>query len=278
MGIALKPLAAMEWVPADRVIATQDSRRASAFLRSSELVRARYLRCRSAWEPHLRKTRCAIERGIQRCPHHRTALIFGGGMLHDVPIETLAHCFERVVLVDVVHLWRSVLAAKKFPNVTQVCVDLSGFIPAVEGDGPSVGMPGGLMALGPADLVVSLNLMSQLAVVPRLEAGSKGDSETLDALGQRMVANHLASLNRVGGEVTLITDIERWEIFPDGRQRSVGDLLFGVNPGPFDEEWVWTIGPIPEVSTEYHVAHRVGVRHWTASQGMRSLGAGDFDV
>lgn len=268
----------MEWVPADRVIADQESRRARAFLRSSEQVRARYLRCRSAWELHLVKTQRAIERGILRCLVHRTAFILGGGMLHDVPLDTLASSFERVILVDVVHLWRSVLAARKFPNVTQVCVDLSGFMPAHEGDGPSVEIPTGLLALGPADFVVSLNLMSQLAVVPRLEAGSQGDSETLDALGRSMVANHLATLNCVGGEVTLITDIERWEIFPDGRKRSMGDILFGVNPGPFEEEWLWTIAPIPEASAEYHVTHRVGVRHWTAPQGMRSRGALDFGV
>ncbi len=266
----------MEWVPADRVIADQESRRARAFLRSSEQVRARYLRCRSAWEPHLGKTRRAIERGIQRCLRHRTAFILGGGMLHDVPLDALASSFERVILVDVVHLWRSILAARKFPNVTQVCVDISGFIPAHEGDGPSVEMPSGLLALGPADLVVSLNLLSQLAVVPRLEAGSQGDSETLDVLGRSMVANHLATLNRVGGEVSLITDIERWEIFPDGRKRSMGDILFGVNPGPFEEEWLWAIAPIPEASAEYHVTHRVGVRHWTAHGGVQSLGVRDL--
>jgi len=269
MGVAVKSLEMMEWAPGDRVIADSDSRRARAFLRSSEQVRARFLRCRSAWEPHLGKAQRAIERGIQRCSGRRTALILGGGMLHDVPLDTLARCFERVVILDVVHLWRSVLAAKRYPNVTQACVDLSGFIPAEESGGPSVGMPSGLLTFGRADLVVSLNLMSQLAVVPRLEAGCEGHSEALDILSRRMVLNHLSALNRVGGEVTLVTDIERWEIFPDGRKRSVGDILFGVNAGPFEEEWLWNIAPIPEAAPDYHVAHRVGVRHWTATGGER---------
>jgi hypothetical protein len=96
-------------------------------------------------------------------------------MLHDVPLACLSDRFERVVIVDVVHLWRSVLAARRFSNVEQVCVDVSGYISSGQGEPPSVGMPEGLQALPRADFVVSLNLMSQLAVVPRLEENSRED-------------------------------------------------------------------------------------------------------
>ncbi len=257
----------MEWVPADRLVADVDSRRERAFLRSSEQVRGRYLRCRRAWQSHLERTRCAIEVGMDRCVHRRFALILGGGMLHDVPLERLASGFEKVVIVDVVHLWRSVLAARRYTNVDQVCLDASGFIAGGKGRQPTVGMPSDLLHLGQADFVVSLNLLSQLAVVPRLEEGSRICGEALDELSRRMVQNHLAVLDCLGGEVTLVTDFERYEVYPDGRNRVGGDILNGVNAGPFEEEWIWNIAPIPEASSEYHVIHRVGVRHWKASGG-----------
>lgn len=254
----------MEWVPADRVIGDRGARMARAFLRSSEQVRARYLRCRGAWEPHLERTRRAIERGMRRCTRHHTAIILGGGMLHDVPLEALAFCFKRVVIVDVVHLWRSVLAGLKFPHVEQVCLDVSGFIPAEDGGVPSVGMPDGLLALGTADFVVSLNLMSQLAVVPRLDAGSQGLSDGIDEMSRCMVLNHLAVLNRLGRQITLVSDFEQWEVRPSGGGHLARDILYGVNAGPFEEEWDWKIAPIPEAAAEFHVIHRVGVRSWTS--------------
>jgi hypothetical protein len=260
----------MDWTPDDLVVADGDSRRERAFLKSSEQVRGRYLRCRSAWQSHLDRTQCAVEAGLGRCVHRRVALIIGGGMLHDVPLERLSDSFERVVIVDVVHLWRSVLAARKYPNVRQVCLDVSGFLAWGEGRPPQVGMPSELLALGKADFVVSLNLLSQLAVVPRLEEASRISADELDDLSRRMVQNHLAVLEYLATEVTLVTDFERHEVYADGRSRSGGDILHGVNAGPFEEEWVWNIAPIPEASSEYHVLHRVGVRHWTACGKERS--------
>lgn len=254
----------MEWVPPDQVIADRDPRRAGAFLRSSEQVRARYLRCRGAWASHLESTRRAIERGMQRCVQRRTAIILGGGMLHDVPLACLSDRFERVVIVDVVHLWRSVLAAQRFSNVEQVCVDVSGYISSGQGEPPSVGMPEGLQAFPRADFVVSLNLMSQLAVVPRLEENSRNPNEKMNFLGKKLLMNHLSVLDGLGREITLVTDFERWEVPLSGETRSGVDILYGVNVGPFEETWRWDIAPIPEVSSDYHVFHRVGVRHWTA--------------
>ena len=258
----------MEWVLPDRVIDEGDPRRERAFLRSSEHVRARYLRCRSAWSSHLERSRAAIERGMGRCAHRGSVFILGGGMLHDVPLDRLASEFSRVVIVDVVHLWRSVLAARRYGNVEQLCLDVSGYSSgdAVKGRAPSVGVPVDLFELGGADFVVSLNLLSQLAVIPRLAEGSKMGEEEFDALGRQMVANHLSVLDRLGGEVTLITDSECWEVYPESGRRSAKEVLFGMDVGPFEEEWDWQIAPIPEAAMDHHVIHRVGVRHWTGSR------------
>jgi hypothetical protein len=62
----------------------------------------------------------------ERAPGRRKALLFGAGLLHDIPLRALAARFEEVVLADIVHALPSRLAARRFPNVRLLTLDVTG--------------------------------------------------------------------------------------------------------------------------------------------------------
>ena len=57
-----------------------------------------------AWAPHLAKARGLIDSTIDDLASRRTVVVLGSGPLFDIPLESLARTFQRVVLVDRVHL------------------------------------------------------------------------------------------------------------------------------------------------------------------------------
>jgi hypothetical protein len=77
--------------------------RALGYLRESLAIQSCFERCCYAWAPHLRRSRDVILNALARCRRRRKAVVFGSGMLYDVPIDELAAAFHEVVLVDIVH-------------------------------------------------------------------------------------------------------------------------------------------------------------------------------
>src|SRR5262245_16392516 len=69
------------------------------------------------WAPHLAQSKGIGRRAIAQCESRRTAVIFGSGRLLDVPLKELATAFERVVLVDIVHLGEARRTCAPFTNV-----------------------------------------------------------------------------------------------------------------------------------------------------------------
>ena len=130
---------------------------------------SRYGRCKRAWAPHLENTRRVVAEAAAAARGRGTALVFGSGLLADLPLETLCAKFARVVLVDVVHLptvrWRT----RRLANAEHVVADLTGVaagLAARQPGGPPE--PGCRFGLDDptVDFVVSLNLVSQLPIAP----------------------------------------------------------------------------------------------------------------
>ena len=103
------------------------------------------------------------------------------------------------------------------------------------------------------DLVVSLNLLSQLPVTPInwLQEQGFDDGEALDNFGRDLIAQHLAWIEGFKGVRLLITD-RRWEEKdPSGRVVTRTDPLYGIElPGP-DKIWSWKVAPPGELSGPY---------------------------
>ncbi|KMO17326.1 hypothetical protein [Methylobacterium platani] len=229
------------------------------YVGESVRLASRSRRCRAAWAPHLAAAKDAVRAAIEGLDRHDTAVVLGAGLLDDVPIDTLATAFRRVVLVDAVHPWRGRWRARHHRNVERLTHDLSGTQDLLLGRGDALG-PALPDICREADLVVSANLLSQLPILPvaRLEAaGRLGPWTDADAFGHGIVAAHLDALAGLPARICLVTDRDETEEARDGRAIARIDLLYGVDPGPAPRAWDWVLAPFGEAARDRRLVHRV---------------------
>ena len=118
----------------------------------------------------------------------------------------------------------------------------------------------GLVAYPAVDLVVSANLLSQLAwpVADWLEDNPARAAALPDDLPARCIAWHLDDLARFKGHVCLISDVEMVERDRAGTITDRLDLTRDVTlPAP-DESWDWPVAPFGEAERDRESIHRVG--------------------
>ncbi|MCM0020205.1 MAG: hypothetical protein NBV67_09450 [Tagaea sp.] len=219
-------------------------------------------RCARAWRPHLERSRAEILAGAEACARRRTALILGSGVLADVPLRELARLFEKIVLVDVVHVpmvrWR----AKRLGNVVCATVDLSGVAAGLarsaERPWP---VPGSRYGLDDrtVDFVVSLNLVSQLPLGPcdRVETKLGLAEGAADPYGRAIVEAHLAHLSGFDARVLVLGDRARLFLDRTGRVFDRDDPLYGAALPPIDAEWDWDVAPLGEQARDYAIRNTV---------------------
>ena len=221
----------------------------------------RYRRHRGAWRPHLEATKQVILEAVAACPGRESVAVLGSGALLDVPLGDLLAGFRRVVLVDVAHPWRVRLRAALTPGLTLLDADLTGIDGVLSpwmAPGMAVPAPPDLPAVRSADLVISLNLMSQLAYVPVSQLERRGQAEAEgDLFAAALVRAHLDWLRRLPGRVCLVTDVKRIVLDPQGAVIGEIDPLYGLSLPEGGTEWSWDIAPIGEMAPDYAVRHRV---------------------
>ena len=132
--------------------------------------RARQLE--AALRDHLQATRQSIEESAHLCAAHGTVVVAGSGALSDVPIDALCDAFDNVIQLDSFHTRATRRAVSTRPNVELVVLDVTGVAKPVfaEARGRNVSvLPKSIppaLEVRPVDLMVSVNLLSQLAVRP----------------------------------------------------------------------------------------------------------------
>jgi len=192
----------------------------------------------------------------------RKAVIFGSGMLFDVPLSELSANFAQVVLVDVVH---PLGAGWRLANVTALAADVTGTAEPVYRLAHRGGEP--LPRIAPqtfcddaeVDLVASVNLLSQLAYIPCKYLADAGvyPKEEISAFGRDVVQAHIDYLKRLPGVVALICDRERLTLDRSGTLTERLSALRGVQLPWTGEEWTWDLAPRPEASPSYSYQRRV---------------------
>jgi hypothetical protein len=250
----------LEW------LATPCSRawREFGYLSESIAIAARYRRCRDAWDEHLQRSRQAILKAAQAAPGRRTAVVLGSGPLLDVPLAELAGMFRSVILVDALHPLSARWQARRYANVTMVTEDVTGALEALHRW--RVGRPlpeprtPDVLRREDVDFVVSLNLLSQLGVMPvewiEKHAGVPGPA-IAEAYAATLTRAHLSDLARCRARVCLVADVEWWRQKPDGTVIERLSSIYDVPPPPATEEWVWAIAPAPEGDPILSVYRRV---------------------
>ncbi len=221
-------------------------------------IKVRYRRCRKAWDPHLTQTMAIIRDGIQQCSQRRKAVIFGSGMLYDIPLGELAGAFREVILVDLVHPMRARNIARKFQNVTLVAADVTGVVEEISKLTPFSKTPlpschSTLFLDDPeVDFVASVNLLSQLPHIPTTFLRKLGNYDVAlrDKLGAALIREHLSYLQRFAGVVTLVTDIQRLKL-KDGNVVDSHSAIYDVPISWPGQRWIWHLAPRPEASRVY---------------------------
>ncbi|MCU4178813.1 hypothetical protein [Bosea sp. BH3] len=221
---------------------------------------ARGNRQRKAWAEHHACCRAIVAGVVDELPQRRTAVVLGSGMLRDVSVGQLAARFERVLLVDAVHLPTVRLRMRFHRNVTLLTRDLSGIMDWLGGESDRRTDPLADLAAAPAiDLVVSANLLSQLAwpVEDWLEDHATEAKRLPADLPARCIAWHLDDLRRFPGHVVLLSDVEMIEHDRAGNVTDRLDLMRGVPLPPADERWDWPVAPFGEAARDRENIHRV---------------------
>lgn len=235
------------------------------YLKEAVAIHARRRRLGPVWDDHLARSRAVITESIDRCPRRRTALVIGSGLLLDIPLAELADGFDRVLLADLVHLRAVRRAAGCHGNVELVTADVTGFVDEFEQRvaagwrGDPVPVSDAFLDLGDLDLVVSANVMAQLAIFPAaaLQRRAGLDGDALEAFCRDVAQRHLDYLGRFDASVCLITERRREAFDKGGGRLTDQDALFGVSLPDGGTEWNWTLAPLGEVNRDYGIRNRV---------------------
>lgn len=191
---------------------------------------ARGARQARAWAPHLANARGLLDTTIDDFPVRRTVVVLGSGALFDLPIESLARSFKRVILVDRIHLSSIDRRAGRYSNVALDWRDLS---PAV-----SPGALDFLREVDGLDWVISANVLSDMAAAVQ------------PARARRVVDSHLAALAALPCPVTLITDLDYRVLNRHGVILDSADLLHGYPMPRSGLRWKWEVAPFREAARD----------------------------
>ncbi len=223
--------------------------KALGYVREAIAIEARYKRCRTAWADHLEKCQQKILAVANTLDSGATIMVIGSGALHDVPLTALLGLGHRPILVDIIHLPK----IRKLPNIQLIEQDVTGWV------GPlfhKKSTPESPAVLPRADLVISLNILSQLPLNLIAYAG-KYDIPLPDNFAQTIMAAHLKLLASVAPQKLIISDLERLYYKGDELVEKESALPDGLMTSPSDT-WDWHIAPKGELDRDISLIHHVG--------------------
>jgi hypothetical protein len=170
-----------------------------------------------------------------------------------------------------VHLPAARREAGRYPNVrciewdvTECAADLM-----AGGDG-RIGaerVPSAFLREEPVDWVASVNLLSQLPLLPLAWLGQP--SSPTPPLALTLMQRHLDYLSRFRAPVCLVVDAEQLGVDGAGEvaERTDLDTPLGLSAHAFDQWW-WDLAPLGEAGREFAIRHRVVACRWPSGQAL----------
>lgn len=242
--------------------------RQMGYLHDSIGLRARYRRCQSAWQSHLQNSCSSLLASIPAAQPLDTALILGSGLLLDIPLAEIAQRFQRVLLVDLVHLPEVHRSVRRYPNVECITHDVTGFLSHLTQLSPTqltLPTPQRFLADAHIDWVASVNLLSQLPLKPLAWLAKKFPelSETeLAEFATHIMQQHLHYLAQFSAPVCLLTDIEQstYNAAMERLEHTDFSEQFSFVQPPYNT-WLWDIAPLGEIAPKLGRVHRVVAYH-----------------
>jgi len=247
--------------------------RSMGYLYQAIALRGRYRRRRESWQRHLENTRQFISRTAEKFGNRRRVVVIGSGILLDVPLDRLSEIFGEVVLVDIVHLPEVERLAGRYLNVRLVQSDVTGIAESLFSNVRRrvIALPVGKPFLPEVDhdagLVVSVNMLSQLAEIP-LEYASKKmpslDKTVVSRWCDQIREAHYMALKELYCDVCLVAD---YAFTRRDRDRTVveeGSTVGELTLSEPAESWTWEIAPLGEESKNSSRELQVGA--WRMSK------------
>ncbi len=191
-----------------------------------------------------------------------------------MPLAALADRFDTLLLVDMVHLPEVRRQVRAYPHVHLLEGDVTGLVSALYSLGRSASLadlaavfalPPGLPRLPPVDWVASVNLFSQLPLLPLAWAERlcpAVDESCLLAWQDRLLGAHLEWFRGLAPRGCLLAD---------GRQEYLGSAgaleVMDYSPwlerlGAPEEQWCWRLAGGHELGGRGRLEHRVQAWAW----------------
>ncbi len=234
------------------------------YLNEAIAIEARARRCGNAWAPHQQHTKDVILDAIKACDQHRTLLVVGSGACLDLPLADLADVFERILLIDIVHPLKA--KRHRWNHVLHVTLDITGQMETLYDNPehlPEMSIPDFYHDVSDIDCVLSVNLASQLPVIPLKYLAHKDthDEHNLDRFAKDLLVAHFTWLSSFTCATVLICD-KAWEkLDVSGHVIETHDPLYGLISQQTTNEWYWDVAPRHETGTKFSRRNRVG--YWS---------------
>lgn len=244
--------------------------RALGYVHGSVALEARRRRCQTAWEPHLQTCRKLILETVQTLPSCDHLVLIGSGGLHDVPLEHLSETFGSIELWDVVHPLQARKRVQRLSNVDMRTIDITGLtLPVHEWSRSKTSTFPQIEDIElpldqPPSLVVSLNLLSQLALTfNSFTEGKQKVIEDEDQWSTALQNIHVDWMRDLDCPALIISDLER--IYDEGDTHTRELAIPGLDLGDPLHQWDWHIAPKGEIRRGLSLTHKVGAFLWEAS-------------
>lgn len=238
------------------------------FLYESIALQARFERVKKHWLPHLKNCQDVFLKCVHDLPQKKSVVILGSAHLHEIPLHLLVDNFEEITLVDVIHPWRHHLLAKRNPRLKLVTQDLSMILENLDNIKNLDELHGYLKDIAKkdlfhfkADLIVSSNILSQLALLPMSAVEKKIkrslELEEKDQISTTITEMHLQSLKNCTGKKLIYCDRRVIYKSPDGEVIYEGHYPVSFAGFKKIKEWMWLLAPLKEASKKYSIEMKV---------------------
>ncbi len=230
---------------------------------------SRWRRCHKAWSGHEANTRDFALSVTQDCERRDRLWLLGGGTLADLPLAELSTQFKHVLVFDIAWLAPARRLARQFSNVELRLADVTGVVGPLAEWRASLPLPipsaRALIELDdvPPDCVLSLNLLSQLPLLPMEHVQKQGVSRTgAESFGRAILQAHLDGLRALACPVGLVTDARRIWHSRAGEVIMSENALLGLGLPPAEREWRWPVAPRGEIDNESSLDITVQALRW----------------
>jgi len=218
---------------------------------------SRRRRCASDWAEHEQNTRAFALEVASRCRRHETIWLLGGGTLSDLPLSELCAQFRKVIVFDIALLPGAIRAAKRFANLGLRLGDVTGMVQPLAEWRKGMPLPipqaDAMQELDPVppDCVLSLNVLSQLPLLPMDYVQRQGITrQAAETFGRAILKAHLDGLHRFGCPVGLTADARRIWRSRAGEVVLSESAILDVTLPPQARSWTWPVAPRGEIDPE----------------------------